>query len=656
MRAVALCCAALVAVQTLPLRAQEQQPLQLLDVPFISQSELLCGGAAAAMVLRYWGERSITAESFATLVDRSASGIRTDRLVADLARRGWMATGIAGTPETMRAELNQGRPVLTLIEDRPGTYHYIVVVAAHERGVVFHDPARAPNLVMSAPEFDRRWRAADRWMAVVVPGPGTAESGADPDDPPPPSVITPCDQVVAEGVRLAQANDLEGAGRTLSAGVACPAAMRELAGVRVLQRRWPEAADLASAAVEADPADAYAWKVLATSRFVQNDRLGALEAWNNVGEPRVDLVRFDGLTRTRHRAVEQLVHAPAGEVLSPAGFVRAGRRLAELPSATSTRLEYMPVPAGLAELRGVVSERPVLPTGRLTLAALGLSAAATREVRLTTGSIVGGGERIELAWRFWRRRPRVALRIEAPAPWGGVWSALAYAEQQPFNAPDVARADQTGGRLAVSDWLAAQWRWTLTAGVDEWPETGMRGAAGAAIQFVSLDARIDGRVETDLWPGNRSYATTHANMRARSSTARQGIVYIASGGFETASRPTPMNLWPAGDTGHARAALLRAHPVLDDGRLRVERLGRVFLHGSLEAQRWWLAAGPLRVAAAAFTDLGRTTRRTDSTARGDIDVGLGARVVVASIPGIFRADLGKGLRDGATAISLVYEP
>jgi ABC-type bacteriocin/lantibiotic exporter with double-glycine peptidase domain len=174
MRAVALCCAAIVAAQTSALAVQEPRPLQLLDVPFISQSELLCGGAAAAMVLRYWGERGITAESFAALVDRSASGIRTDALVADLTRRGWTATAAAGSAEAMRAELARGRPVLTLIEDRPSTYHYVVVVAAHERGVVFHDPARAPFLVMSAAEFDRRWRAADRWMAVVVPGSVTA--------------------------------------------------------------------------------------------------------------------------------------------------------------------------------------------------------------------------------------------------------------------------------------------------------------------------------------------------------------------------------------------------------------------------------------------------------------------------------------------------
>ena len=39
------------------------QSLTVLDVPFIAQSELLCGGAAAAMVMRYWGERGVDALS-----------------------------------------------------------------------------------------------------------------------------------------------------------------------------------------------------------------------------------------------------------------------------------------------------------------------------------------------------------------------------------------------------------------------------------------------------------------------------------------------------------------------------------------------------------------------------------------------------------------
>src|SRR4051812_35809016 len=144
--------------------------LPLLDVPFISQSELLCGGAAAAMVLRYWGERGIDADTFATLVDRTSAGIRTSTLIEDLKRRGWMAAAARGSDDVLERELEAGRPVLALIQDRPHRFHYIVVIAAAPRAVVFHDPARAPFRVMARAAFAQRWAAADRWMAVITPG------------------------------------------------------------------------------------------------------------------------------------------------------------------------------------------------------------------------------------------------------------------------------------------------------------------------------------------------------------------------------------------------------------------------------------------------------------------------------------------------------
>lgn len=668
MRAFALCCAVLVAAQPSHLYAQGEgpAPLSLLDVPYISQSELLCGGAAAAMVLRYWGERGIAAESFADLVDRSAAGIRTDALVADLRRRGWAATGIEGDDEAMRAELARGRPVLALIEDRPSTFHYIVILAWHERGVVFHDPARAPFLVMSTAEFDRRWRAADRWMAVVVPDkkPGVIEEPSEISNPksqtPNPnnrvSLTSPCDQLIAEGVRQAQSNDLEAAERTLSSAIGCPAAMRELAGVRVLQKRWAEAADLASAAVAADERDAYAWKVLGTSRFVQNDRLGALAAWNHVGEPRLDLLRFDGLTRTRHRVVERLVAVEGGDVLTAGRFMRARRRLAGLPSATSTRLEYVPVASGLAELRGVVAERPLVPAGRLSLAAVGLSAAATRELRLTTGSFAGGGEQVSVAWRFWPRRPRLAVGLDAPAPWGGVWNVHAFSERQPFSVPVAPPAERTGARLGASDWLTGHLGWSVAAGVDEWAAGERHATLGASLRFVSLDDRVDARIGADAWPGRAGFATGQAVVRVRSSTDLLGVVFVAAAAVQHASRRAPLDLWWAGDTGHVRAALLRAHPVLDEGRLRVDRLGRTLAHGSLEAQRWWVVRGPVRAAAAAFGDTGLTSHRFEGRAQGDVDVGFGVRLAVTGMPGIFRMDVARGLRDGATAVSVIYEP
>jgi len=665
MRVLALCCAAVVAAQTPHLHAQGEglAPLSLLDVPFLSQSELLCGGAAAAMVLRYWGERGIVAESFSDLVDRSAAGIRTHVLIADLARRGWSATGIEGTNETMRNELAVGRPVLALVEDRPSAFHYIVVLAVHERGIVFHDPARAPFLVMSAAEFDRRWRAADRWMGVVLPRAslvGASVHGDGPSrEPGEPAALpasTPCDPRVAEGVRLAQAGDLGAAERVLASAIACPAALRELAGVRALQERWAEASDLALAATAADGQDVYAWKLLATSRFLQNDPTGALAAWNQAGEPRVDLVRIDGLTHTRHRVVERVIAVDLQEVLTPRVFRRARRRLAELPSARTTRLDYVPVPSGLTELRGVVAERPLLPASRVSLAAMGIAAAATREVKLTTGSLVGGGEQLFAAWRFWPRRPNVAVGMAAPAPWGGVWNVLAFSGRQPFTSPDVPTADRAGARLGAADWLTPGVRWNVVAGADRWTAGPTRGAVGGGLRFLSSGDRLEARVGTDTWFGRAGFSTVDASLHVRSSIDHRGAVAVATISAQRASRQTPLDLWWAGDTGSVRPALLRAHPVLTHGRLRMDRLGRTVIQGSIEAQRWWHVAGPVRAAAASFVDMARTGRRVEGRPLHDVDLGLGARVAVIGVPGVLRVDLGKGLRDGRTAVSFVYEP
>jgi hypothetical protein len=635
-------------------------PLPLLDVPFISQSELLCGGAAAAMVMRYWGERGVTAESFAGLVDRSAAGIRTDALVAELNRRGWQATGIEGTSELIAQEAAQGRPVLTLIEDRPGAFHYVVIVAWHERGVVFHDPARAPFRVMTQDEFARRWNAGDRWMAVVLPAAGvrpsdgTSEVGAEA------SIVSvpgeTCDGRVAAGVAYAQGNDLAAAERVLSAAVGCPAAMRELAGVRVRQRRWDEAADLAAAAVETDPRDDYAWRVLGTSRFVQNDRVGALAAWNGAGEPRLDLISVAGLIRTRHRVVERLVRPDLGQALTPRAFVRARRRLEELPAASSTRLDYMPVSGGLAELRGVVAERPALPSGWLWLAGTGISAAAGREVRLTTGSLSGGGERFTAAWRFWPHRPRVSAGLDAPAPWGGIAGVHASLEKQAFTEPALAPAERTSARAGVADWATAGIRWSAAAGIDEWAGGGTHAALAAGLRLVSMEDRADLTAGAETWPGAQGFGVFSAAARARSTREMRGPVFTGTAGVAHATARSPLHVWWAADTGHAREVLLRAHPLLDDGRIRAERLGRTLLHGSIEAQHWWLISGAVRAAAAVFVDTARTSRRLERTPLADVDAGIGGRVSVAGIPGVFRADVGRGLRDGATAFSFVYEP
>src|SRR5687767_15185360 len=113
-------------------RAQQSAPepaVRLLDVPYIQQSEALCGGAAAAMVMRYWGATGVYATSFADLVRPEAGGIRSDDLLRALQARGWDARAFKGDSSLVRSHLAKRRPIVALIEDRPGSYHYVVLVS-----------------------------------------------------------------------------------------------------------------------------------------------------------------------------------------------------------------------------------------------------------------------------------------------------------------------------------------------------------------------------------------------------------------------------------------------------------------------------------------------------------------------------------------------
>src|SRR5262245_29775535 len=97
-----------------------------LNVPFLPQTEALCGGASAAMVMRYWGARDVFPDDFASLVDRSAGGIHTTALVRALDAKQWQTAAGSGDMVRLAQEVGHGRPVIALIEDRPGRYHYVV--------------------------------------------------------------------------------------------------------------------------------------------------------------------------------------------------------------------------------------------------------------------------------------------------------------------------------------------------------------------------------------------------------------------------------------------------------------------------------------------------------------------------------------------------
>src|SRR4029079_2413139 len=147
---------------------------QTLAVPFLPQTEDLCGGAAAAMVMRYWGDADAYPDAFSPLVDHSAGGILTTALAADLERRGWTAGAGPGDTTELAKELGRGRPIVALIEDRPGRYHYVVVVDRSNGRVVVHDPARGPSRTLDGAHFDTAWARSGRWMMILLPPPAPA--------------------------------------------------------------------------------------------------------------------------------------------------------------------------------------------------------------------------------------------------------------------------------------------------------------------------------------------------------------------------------------------------------------------------------------------------------------------------------------------------
>jgi predicted double-glycine peptidase len=654
--------------------------LRVLDVPFVSQSEALCGGAAAAMVLRYWGERGVDAESFAHLVNERAGGITTAALVGNLTERGWTATAAAGTEARLAEEIDRfGRPVLALIEDRPGTFHYVVVVGAPARGVIFHDPARTPYRVMSRDEFERRWRASNRWMAVVVPG--RQEPAAEPRVVPAAAVVSsalsPCDALVSEGIRLAQAGDHAGSERALTSALSCPggAAYRELAGLRALQKRWDDAASLAETATQADPDDAYAWRLLATARFLQDDRVGALRALNQAGEPAIDSVQVTGLRRTRASIIEDAIDVGNGEVLTQRALERARRRLDDVPSLRSGTIEYAPVGGGRAEVRATVSERRLLPTGMNDLASLGGRAIFNRDIRVPIGAMTGNGERLDLQYRFRPGRPRLAATLAAPAPWGGVWSVHGNWERQPFDTPLVDTAERTTGRVAWTDWLTGHFQVQLRGGADRWQDIGARGALGAMAQAATLDDRISAQLDVDTWVGDTRFSAARAIAKYRSTNRREGFVFVGSAGAGLASDGLPVVEWFAGDSGNARPGPvpLRAHGLVHDGQFfRTEQMGRAIVHGSGEGQYWFALTRPaapggtprvglasliegLSMGIAVFLDTARVTRRLYPGERNDADLGGGLRLGLPGGRGSVRVDYGRGLIHADNKFSFGFE-
>lgn len=637
-----------------------------LAVPYLPQTEALCGGAAAAMVMRFWGARGVYADAFASLVDPQAGGIHTSALEAALRDRGWAtAAGGGDLPQLVR-EVGRGHPVIALIEDRPRRFHYVVVVSASQAGpIVVHDPARAPSRAIDLATFERKWGKSDRWMLTLLPretaAPPAVEA-ADSTSSTEDAVSRPsaCQPRIAAALDLVQRGEHAAARRALNdAAGECPAdaaAWRELAGLDVIDKAWSAAAMHARKALDLDASDRYTWRLLATAEYLQQHDLAALAAWNQAGEPRVDLVAIDGLGDTRYLVVANAIGVQPRDLLTPAALRVAQKRVRDIPAVATARIAFHPLERGQAQVDATIVERQRAPLTYPAWLAIGAGALVNREVAASFSNVSGGGDAAALSWRWWQHRPRVAATYAAPGPWG-IWRLEASRQTETF---ETSLREETRTRIGgeVGNWVSDR-AW-IGGGlfVDRWRDRGRTAAAALRGEYWPVVDRVALEGRLARWEGGSGgFGTAAAAVRWRSRAASTGTVILGTVGYHMATRTAPSTLWPGADTGHARDVLLRAHPLLHDGVIEGGVFGRRVAFAGVEAQRWLAPQwhGLLRIAPAVFLDSARARNGFVTTdARTHYDVGAGIRLALPG-EGTLRVDLARGLRDGRTALSVGWQ-
>jgi len=670
--ALAAFCFRPVGAETPPLSRGAPEAVRLLDVPYVPQSEALCGGAAIAMVLRYWGEPAVLAEDFATLVEPGGAGIRADALVEAVRARGWTALPVTGTPAVVQEHLARGRPVVTLLEVSTGAHHYVVLTAWANGGVILHDPAVAPFRAVGEQAFDAAWAGAGRWAILILPR-GRAPDADVPDSSSAgaiaPESLTGCDAIVEDAIVRARSGDpLESERRLLSAEALCPesaAPLRGLAGLRFMAEDWAGAARLAEQALARDAQDHYTWRLLAGSRFLLGDEEGALRAWNRISEPRADLSRVNGLARIRYRAVQSQLGLPPGSLLTSRAFARARRRLAEMPASSDGRLSLRPLPQGIAQVDVALLERPLLFDGPLDAGGTSLRALLEREVTIHVGSPMGHGElwTAGLSWR--QERPAGSLTLAAPAPGGhpGIWRVEGSWERQAYrveSGPDgVIREERRRTAISYSDWIDSGLRFEAGTALDKWHGRGahlsIEGKMEARLAGDRLTLRAQAAKWTSLEGGARFEAgSVGARLTTRRLERRGG--WLLSGGVSSATSSAPLALWVGAGTGRGRAPLLRAHPLLDDGVVSGRAFGRTLVHGGLERQEWIWTFKTLRVGLSLFVDGARPWNGLRSVVvPWQIDGGGGIRLAGFGTRSEVRIMAARGFEDGRSAISVGWE-
>jgi hypothetical protein len=614
-----------------------------IEVPFVAQGPLLCGGAAAAMVERFWGARGVYGEDFGHLVREEEGGIRASELTSALTGRGYAVRAIQGEPDRALAAVGEGVPPILLLESGATRLHYVVLVGLEDDAIWIHDPNFGPARKITREQLMRRWRASGYWALAVTPS-GSAR-------PPPPARssanLSERDRALAPRSRSAAAFPRGATPEGAPSNSALDAAME---GLRTgdLERARAAARDL----LQGDESDAATGRrILATGWFLDGNRGRALDEWNALGEPVIDLVSIEGMAATRYQVAAGRMALRHGELLTSTSLALARRRLSQLPPVQASRVDYRPLPDGTVEVQASVLERRRAP-GSTAIVAQAARGFLNRRVALEVGPLIAAGDRWRAAgsWDPGQRYLRGSMSAPSP-PLPGVATVGVEWRRERFNlqpsqggaeVPAVVTEKRRRGSLELQEWVHPLLRLGASVALESWEATPWNHEPGegepgglepgdAAARIVSGGLAARWATDDDTWLLARGERWTGSG-RSFGRGSLEGGMTVPDGarrewrlrvGGIAVSRGAPRMIWPGAGSDRIREPLLRAHGLVANDAIGGPAFGRQLVHATAE-HRLFGHLGPTRLGASVFVDAAYARFRGGALRdRGFVDVGAG---------------------------------
>lgn len=155
-------------------RLDSSPPPLLLQVPFVEQKGNLCGPAAVAMVLSFYGvpvsQREVAEKTFTPSLNAS--------LLPDLENYvnelpGFAALSDSLSLEDLEEKIQEGHPTIVLVDEGIGPYqvlHYMVVVGIDrsQDKIVCHT-RKTINKVFPTGYFLKKWHKMDNAALIISP-------------------------------------------------------------------------------------------------------------------------------------------------------------------------------------------------------------------------------------------------------------------------------------------------------------------------------------------------------------------------------------------------------------------------------------------------------------------------------------------------------